>query len=120
MHNMENPIHYIEIVTPEVEKTCSLQSDAAGIEFSAPVAELGGARTAQIPGGIIMGVRAPMHETEPPAVRVYVKVKDLAKAVEEVKSAGGNVLLDGMEIPGMGKIAIYEFGGNHHGFWQTE
>ena len=58
------PIRYLEIVTPDVEGTLSVLENSSGVTFSNPVAELGNARVADIPGGGQISVRAPMHETE--------------------------------------------------------
>ena len=68
-------IHYLEIVTPDVDATCATYARLHGVKFSAPEAGLGNARTAPLPGGGLLGVRAPMHETEQPVVRPYLLVR---------------------------------------------
>ena len=111
-------IHYLEIVTPEVDATCAALAAVHGVEFGGPVVELGNARTAMLTGGGRIGVRAPMRETEAPVVRPYVRVRDIAAAARAAESAGGQIALPPTEIPGQGTIVIYIMGGIEHGLWQ--
>lgn len=111
-------IQYLEIVTPDVEATCSAYAAAHGVAFSAPVAELGEARTCELPGGGRLGVRAPLHESETPTVRPYVLVDDIEAAVAAAVAAGAEVAHPPLEIPGRGTFAIVALGGLHHGLWQ--
>lgn len=111
--------HYLEIVTPEVEATCTILSQTQGVTFSEPLEELGGARTADLEGGGQIGVRAPLHDDEEPVVRPYFRVTDIEQAVEVAESAGAKIALPPSEVPGRGRIAIYFLGGNQHGLWQV-
>lgn len=111
-------VHYLEIVTPDVDATCAALEKMHGVTFGKPVAELGNARTAALKEGGRMGVRAPMHEAEMPVVRPYVLVDDVNAAVKKAEAAGAEIALPFMEIPGQGKIAIYVLGGIEHGLWQ--
>lgn len=112
-------IQYLEIVTPEVDAACAIYGKLHQVEFSEPQAGLGGARTASLPEGGMIGVRAPMHETETPVVRPYLLVKDIEAAVKAVQASGGEIAHPPMEIPGHGTFAIYIQGGIHHGLWQV-
>ena len=111
-------VHYLEIVTPDVDKTCVALGKAHSVEFGEPISELGNARTASIAGGGRIGVRGPLRGDEEPVVRPYVLVEDLTAAVEAAKAAGAEIALPSMEIPGQGTIAIYTLGGIEHGLWQ--
>ncbi len=111
-------IYYLEIVTKEVDAVCATYSAANGVEFGEPDAGLGNARTAAMPGGGLVGVRAPMHEAEEPVVRPYWLVDEIEAAVAAAVKAGGEVAHPPMEIPGHGTFAIYIQGGIHHGLWQ--
>ena len=112
-------VHYLEIVTKEVDVVCSAYGSALDVQFSGPVAELGGARTASLADGGLVGVRAPLRDTEAPVVRPYWLVADVNAALAAVIQAGGEVALPPMEIPGHGTCAIYLQGGNDHGLWQV-
>ena len=111
-------VHYLEIVTSEVDATCAAYEKLHGLSFSDPDPGLGNARTATLAGGGRVGVRAPMNEAETPVVRPYVLVDDVDAAAQAAVEAGGEIAHPPMEIPGHGKFAIYIQGGIHHGLWQ--
>lgn len=111
-------IHYLEIVTPDVDATCKSLEQIHGVQFSDPDAALGNARTAPLQGGGHIGVRAPLRADEQPVVRPYILVDDLEAAVEKAKAGGGEMAIESMELPGHGTIAIYVQGGIDHGLWQ--
>lgn len=97
---------------------CAAYSATNGVTFGEPDAGLGNARTAALAGGGLVGVRAPLRETEEPVVRPYWLVQDIQASVAAVVQAGGEVAVPPMEIPGHGTFAIYLQGGNDHGLWQ--
>jgi len=74
-------IHYLEIVTKEVDAGCAAYAAVNGVQVGKPNAGLGNARTAALPGGGMLGVRAPMHDAEEPVVRPYWLVDDIEAAV---------------------------------------
>lgn len=111
-------VYYLEIVTPEVEAVCAAYAAMNGARFGEPDAGLGNARTAALAGGGLVGVRAPLHESEDPVVRPYWLVDEIEAAVAAVVKAGGQVIHPPMETPGHGTFAIYIQGGIHHGLWQ--
>ena len=111
-------IHYLEIVTKEVDAVCAAYEAANGVRFGTPDPGLGNARTAKMPGGGFVGVRAPLRETEEPVVRPYWLVDNIEAAVAAATEAGGKIAHPPMEIPGHGTFAIYLQGGIDHGFWQ--
>ncbi|MCB9857554.1 MAG: hydroxylase [Phycisphaerales bacterium] len=111
-------IYYLEIVTKDVDAVCAAYTAANGAEFSKPVTGLGNARTAKMPGGGWVGVRAPMRDTEEPIVRPYWLVDDIKAAIAAAEKAGGQVAVPPMEIPDYGSFAIYLQGGVNHGLWQ--
>ena len=111
-------VQYLEIVTREVDDVCVTYTKALKVQFGEPVAGLGGARTAKLAGGGIVGVRSPLRETEEPVVRPYWLVADIDAALTAAVQSGGEVAVSPMEIPGYGTFAIYLQGGNDHGLWQ--
>jgi predicted enzyme related to lactoylglutathione lyase len=112
-------IHYLEIVTPEVDATCAAYEKLHGVSFSEPDAGLGNARTAALANGGLLGIRAPMHDGEEPVVRPYILVDDIHAAASAAEEAGAEIAHPPMEIPGHGKFAIYIQGGVHQGIWQV-
>ncbi|MEM8782800.1 MAG: hydroxylase [Planctomycetota bacterium] len=111
-------MYYLEIVTLSVGETCAALGKAHGVEFGAPVPELGLARTARLKHGGLLGVRAPMRSTETPVVRPYVLVDDIDAAIKAAEASGAEVAMHPMAISGRGKFAIYRLGGIDHGLWQ--
>lgn len=111
-------VQHLEIVTSKVEAVCAAYAAAHGVQFGEPDESLGGARTAALSSGGLVGVRAPLRETEEPVVRPYWLVEDIEAAVAAVIEAGGVIAVPPMEIPGHGTCAIYLQGGNDHGLWQ--
>jgi predicted enzyme related to lactoylglutathione lyase len=79
---------------------------------------LGGARTAKLADGGLIGVRGPLRESELPVVRPYWLVADIHAAIAAIEKAGGQLALPPMPVPGFGTCAIYLQGGNDHGLWQ--
>ena len=112
-------IFYLEIVTPDVDAVCATYEKVHGVTFSDPEAGLGNARTAALAGGGLLGVRAPMHESEEPVVRPYILVDDVEAAAAAAEEAGSEIAHPPMEIPGHGKFAIFLRGGIHHALWQS-
>lgn len=111
-------VHYLEIVTKEVDAVCAAYAAATGVQFGKPDAGLGDARTAALPGGGLVGVRAPMRQTEEPVVRPSWLVDDIEAAVAAAVDAGGEVAHPPMNIPGHGTFAIYILVGIDDGLWQ--
>ena len=112
-------IHYLEIVTNEVDAVCATYAQLHGVTFGPADAGLGGARTAPLPDGGMLGVRAPMRETEEPVVRPYLLVDDIEAAAKAAVEAGAEMAHPPMEIPGHGTFAIFIQDGIHHGLWQV-
>jgi predicted enzyme related to lactoylglutathione lyase len=111
-------IHFLEIVTPDVDSACDLYSMMYGVTFGDANADLGGARTADLDGGGMLGVRAPLRDTETPVVRPYVLVDDISAAVSAAAEAGAEIAMTPTEITGYGQFAIVIHGGIESGLWQ--
>lgn len=112
-------VHFLEIVTPEVDSTCAALAKQHGVKFGKPDAALGNARLAELSSGGRLSVRAPMRETEDPVVRPYLLVDDIEAALKTWESAGAVVAMGATEIPGHpGRFAIVIHGGIQHGLWQ--
>jgi uncharacterized protein len=113
-------IHYLEIVTPEVEAVCAQYSRVFGVTFGEPDPNLGGARTTKLAGGGTLGIRGPLRDDEAPVVRPYMLVEDITAAVTASAEARAEVALPSLELPGHGTCAIVVQGGIDFGFWQLE
>ena len=112
-------IHFLEIVTKEVDAVCASYAAAFDVVFGEPVAELGNARTCALSGGGMVSVRAPLRDNEEPIVRPYWLVDDIKASLDKAVAAGGTLAHPPLEIPGIGTFAIYIQGGINHGLWQN-
>lgn len=112
-------LQYLEVVSSDVDATCSALTKIHGVAFGEPDAGLGNARTAPLAGGGLIGVRASMHDQEEPTVRPYVLVDDIEAAEKTAEAAGVEFLMPTTEIPGHGKFAIYAQDGIQHGLWSS-
>ena len=111
-------VHYLEVVTPEVTSVCRAHAASLDVTFSEPVAELGGARIAELPEGGMLGIRPPMHDAEEATTRPYYLVEDIETAVESASAQGALVAVPPMDIPGYGRCAIVMIGSIQSGYWQ--
>ena len=105
-------------MTKEVDAVCAAYASASNVQFGELDSRLGNARTASLDGGGVVGIRAPLRETEEPVVRPYWLVDDIEAIVAAIAQAGGKIAFPPMAIPGHGTCAIYLQGGNDHGLWQ--
>jgi uncharacterized protein len=119
VHNCCMKIHYLEIVTTDVDAVCTAYASLTAERFSQPDPGLGNARTAALLGGGFIGVRSPMHAMEQPVTRPYWLVQDIEATVEAVVRASGTIVVAPLKIPGRGTCAIYFQGGVEHGLWQV-
>lgn len=111
-------IHYLEIVTPDVDAACDLYANIHGLTFGDPDPHLGGARTATRSDGGLIGVRPPMRSDEAPTVRPYTLVDDIEVTVEAAALSDAVIALPPMPLQGHGTCAIVIQGGVEFGLWQ--
>ena len=111
-------IQYLEIVTTDVDAACVLYSQMHGVKFGGADKKLGGARTAKLADGGMLGIRAPLRPTEKPVVRPYMLVKDIKASVAAAAKSGAEVAMPPTEIAGHGQFAIVIHGGIESGLWQ--
>lgn len=111
-------IHYLEVVTPDVDNTCGTYALLHGVTFAESDVALGGARVAELASGGKIGIRAPLRDNEEPVVRPYFLINDIQAAVAAAEKAGAEVAVPPMELPGHGTCAIIIHGGIESGFWQ--
>ena len=111
-------VQYLEIVTRDVDGICAQYSKVCGVTFGDPDPNLGGARTAKLAGGGMLGIRGPLRESEMPVVRPYMLVDDIAASVAAAADVGAQIALPPTELAGHGSCAIVIQGGIDCGFWQ--
>ena len=58
---MNGKLHYLEIVTHDVDSLCTFYTRTAELQFNGPDGDLGGTRVAELPGGSLLGVCRRIH-----------------------------------------------------------
>jgi predicted enzyme related to lactoylglutathione lyase len=111
-------VHYLEVVSSDVDAQVAGFETVHGLSFGPPVAELGQARVAEAPDGSLVGVRAPMAPQETPIMRTYLEVEDIAAAVRDAEAAGAMVAYPPTQQGNTGTWAIYIVDGVQIGLWQ--
>jgi predicted enzyme related to lactoylglutathione lyase len=111
-------IHYVEMVSADVEALTGVYQRLYGVSFSAPDPDLGQARVATLPDGTLLGIRKPLAAHEEPIVRTYFAVDDIERAVKEAEGQGATVAYPPTHQGQRGTFAILIQGGVQHGLWQ--
>jgi predicted enzyme related to lactoylglutathione lyase len=111
-------VHYLEIVTHDVDGVAALYEAMSGLSFGAPDADLGQARVAARDNGTFVGIRRPLADHEDPIVRTYVAVDDLAQTLAAAEHAGATIALPATPLGTHGTFAIVLYGDVQHGLWQ--
>ena len=111
-------VHYLEIVSNDVDATCALYARMYGLSFGQPDPDLGQARVATRADGTLVGVRKPLAAHEAPITRTYVAVEDIQKAAKEAESLGATIAYPPTKQGQRGSFAIVIQGGVQHGLWQ--
>lgn len=111
-------IHYMEIVSNDVDALCGLYERVHGLSFGPPDADLGQARVATARDGTLVGIRKPLAAHEAPIIRTYVAVDDIQRAVKEAENQGALVAYPPTRQGQRGSFAIVIQGGVQHGLWQ--
>jgi predicted enzyme related to lactoylglutathione lyase len=72
-------------------------------------------------GGINGGMMTPKDGPWPGNLALYVAVDDLAAYVARIAGAGGRIIVERAEVPGMGAYALFEDpDGRVLGIWQQQ
>ena len=111
-------IHYLEIITNDVDRDIKIFEITHGLRFGDPDAVLGGAQLAKTPDGGSIAIRAPMHDGEKPVARPYFLTKTLDDTFAALREIGAEIAIASMKIEGHGTIAIYIVDGVEYGLWQ--
>lgn len=59
-------------------------------------------------GGINGGIMTPQEGPWPGNMAFYIDVDDLASYREKIVSAGGKIIVEEMDVPGIGQFALFE------------
>ena len=111
-------VHYLEIVSEDVDALTGLYQSMHGLSFGSPDPDLGQARVATRGDGSLVGIRKPLAAHEQPIVRTYLTVEDIQQAVKKAEEHGAMVAYPPTHQGQRGTFAILIQGGVQHGLWQ--
>ena len=105
--------HWNELQTRNLKKAKEFYKKTLGWTFEdMPMGDMYGTYTIasagkqQVAG--MFEMKGPMFKGVPESWFTYVAVDDVDKLMKKVKSAGGKVLREPWDVPGIGRIAIIE------------
>jgi predicted enzyme related to lactoylglutathione lyase len=95
--------------TPDVEASEAFYRQLLGWEIPEQPnsVQLGGYRRAKLNGRDVAGVSPVMQEGQPCVWATYISVEDAEATMAKVREAGGTVMVEPMDVMGMGKMAIF-------------
>ena len=111
-------VHYLEIVSHDVDTLTGLYQRMHGLSFGPPDPDLGQARVATHADGTLVGIRQPLAAHEQPIVRAYLAVDDINHAVRQAEDAGATMAYGPTRQGRRGTFAIMLQGDVEHGLWQ--
>lgn len=59
-------------------------------------------------GGINGGIMKPQKGPWPGKLALYIDVDDLDVYAEKIRAAGGKIVVDKMDVPGVGQLSLFE------------
>jgi predicted enzyme related to lactoylglutathione lyase len=111
-------VHYVEIVSNDVDALTALYQDVHGLSFGLPDPDLGFARVATRGDGTLVGIRKPLAIHEQPTMRAYLGVGDIQQSVRNAEERGATIAYPPTRQGQWGTFAIVIQGGVEHGLWQ--
>jgi predicted enzyme related to lactoylglutathione lyase len=111
-------VHYLEIVSNDVETLTGLYQRIHGLSFGPPDPDLGQARVATGADGTLVGIRKPLAGHEQPIMRTYLAVDDIQQAVKKAEEHGASVAYPPTRQGQRGTFAIVIQGDAQYGLWQ--
>src|SRR5688500_8989774 len=111
-------VHYLEIVSDDVDALAALYQRIHGLSFDLPDPDLGQARVATRADGTLVGIRKPLAAHEQPIIRTYLAVEDIEQAVKKAEDAGAAIAYPPTRQGQRGTFAIVIHGEVQHGLWQ--
>jgi predicted enzyme related to lactoylglutathione lyase len=116
--NFKMAVHYVEIVSNDVDTLTALYQRMHGLSFGPPDPDLGQAHVATRADGTLVGIRRPLAAHEQPIIRTYLAVEDIQQAVKRAEDSGATIAYPPTRQGQRGTFAIVIQGDVQHGLWQ--
>lgn len=104
-------VHWSELMTRDVEAAKQYYATVCGWSFNEmpmPDGVYHVAMNGDQPTAGIMAMDSPQFADVDPQWVTYLAVDDVGQAVEQTRAAGGTIVQDVFEVPGVGRIAMIE------------
>ena len=111
-------VHYLEIVSNDVDMLAGLYQRMHGLSFGPPDPDLGQARVATQADGTLVGIRKPLAAREQPIMRTYLAVEDIEQSTKKAEACGATIAYPPTRQGNHGTFAIVIQGDAEHGLWQ--
>ena len=100
---------WVDLGSPDPDAAASFYGDLFGwkVVQVEPVEETGGYRMCHLRDNIVAGLGPLMGEGQPPSWTTYVSVDDADKTAARVSEAGGQVLVEPMDVMAAGRMAVF-------------
>jgi predicted enzyme related to lactoylglutathione lyase len=112
---------WVEYSSADLEASNRFYGDLFGWDVPEPenAEQTGGYRLALLDGRPVAGVMPKMEEAQPTVWTTYVSVEDADATAAAVGEAGGNVVVEPMDVMDLGRMAVFaDPGGAAFGVWQ--
>ncbi|MGB9376711.1 MAG: VOC family protein [Mycobacteriales bacterium] len=111
---------WIDLTVPDLEAAKTFYGDVAGWTFVDTGADFGHYTLCQAGGRNAAALSPPQGPEQPSAWTVYLATDDTDASAKQVVANGGSIIVDPMDIPGTGKMAIArDPQGASFGLWQS-
>jgi len=99
---------WVDLSSPDVDASVQFYGALFGWTADEGSPEFGGYRMLRSNGKMVAGVGPIMNPGQPPVWNTYVSVDDAAATSEKAKQAGGQVLMESMQIGDSGSMAMLQ------------
>ncbi len=113
---------WVELTSPDTDASAAFYDGLMGWTATDPGgAETGGYRLFQRDGKSVAGLMGKMQAEQPTAWATYISVADADETAEKVRSAGGVVVVEPMDVTDIGRMAFFsDPTGAVFGVWQPK
>jgi uncharacterized protein len=114
---------WVDLSTPKPDESASFYGQVLGwtAEEAGDPEEYGGYRIFLKDAKQVGGLMKIQQEGQPPSWNVYITVSDANETAEKVKEAGGEVIVEPMDVADQGRMAFFaDPTGAAFGIWQAK
>ena len=98
---------WVDLASPDLDASVGFYSSLFGWDAEDQGEEAGHYTMFEIGGVPVAGVGPIMMEGQPPSWTTYVSVDDADESIGKVKSAGGTVFVEPMDVLDVGRMAVF-------------